>query len=81
MVKIKENPIKMDDLVGFPLFLETPIYLSEVSKNFCDVKDFQHVVMDFTFFLFFLLLVVRRIVGWTLHGERVGQTNVACESL
>ena len=25
MVKILENPIKMDDL-GIPLFLETPIY-------------------------------------------------------
>ena len=25
MVKIMENPIKMDDL-GVPLFLETPIY-------------------------------------------------------
>ncbi len=25
MVKIRENPIKMDDL-GVPLFLETPIY-------------------------------------------------------
>ena len=24
MVKIMENPIKMDDLGGFPLFLETP---------------------------------------------------------
>ena len=22
---IVENPIKMDDLVGFPIFLETPI--------------------------------------------------------
>ena len=21
-----ENPIKLDDLVGFPIFLETPIY-------------------------------------------------------
>ena len=26
MVKIMENPIKMDDL-GVPLFLETPIYM------------------------------------------------------
>ena len=26
MVKIMENPIKMDDL-GVPLFLETPIYI------------------------------------------------------
>ena len=26
MVKIMQNPIKMDDL-GVPLFLETPIYL------------------------------------------------------
>ena len=26
MVKIMENPIKMDDL-GVPLFLETPIYV------------------------------------------------------
>ena len=25
MVKIIENPIKMDDLGGFPIFLETPI--------------------------------------------------------
>ena len=25
MVKIRENPIKMDDL-GVPLFLETPLY-------------------------------------------------------
>ena len=25
MVKIMENPIKMDDLGGFPIFLETPI--------------------------------------------------------
>ena len=29
MVKITENPIKMDDL-GVPLFLETPIYKSEL---------------------------------------------------
>ena len=27
MVKITENPIKMDDLGGPPLFLETPIWL------------------------------------------------------
>ena len=26
MVKIMENPVKMDDLVVFPLFLETPMY-------------------------------------------------------
>ena len=26
MVKIRENPIKMDDLGGPPLFLETPMY-------------------------------------------------------
>ena len=26
MVKITENPIKMDDFGGPPLFLETPIY-------------------------------------------------------
>ena len=26
MVKIMENPTNMDDLVVFPLFLETPIY-------------------------------------------------------
>ena len=26
MVKIREDPIKMDDLGVFPLFLETPIY-------------------------------------------------------
>ena len=25
MVKIMENPIKMDDLGGFPIFLETPM--------------------------------------------------------
>ena len=25
MVKIMENPIKIDDLGGFPIFLETPI--------------------------------------------------------
>ena len=28
MVKIMENPIKMDDLGGPPLFLETPIWVS-----------------------------------------------------
>ena len=28
MVKIMENPIKMDDLGGPPLFLETPICLN-----------------------------------------------------
>ena len=27
MVKIREIPIKMDDLGGPPLFLETPIYV------------------------------------------------------
>ena len=32
MVKIMENPIKMDDLGGPPLFLETPISLSYSSK-------------------------------------------------
>ena len=33
MVKIMENPTKMDDL-GIPLFLETPIFisLSEMAK-------------------------------------------------
>ena len=31
MVKIMENPIKMDDL-GVPLFLETPIYIHEVTS-------------------------------------------------
>ncbi len=31
MVKIMENPIKMDDL-GVPLFLETPIYVSKLGK-------------------------------------------------
>ena len=25
-VKIMENPIEIDDLGGFPIFLETPIY-------------------------------------------------------
>ena len=32
MVKIRENPIKMDDL-GVPLFLETPIYsLNQITR-------------------------------------------------
>ena len=30
MVKIMENPIKMDDLGGFPLFFETPIWVQLV---------------------------------------------------
>ena len=32
MVKIMENPIKMDDL-GVPLFLETPIFLAFLAGN------------------------------------------------
>ena len=36
-----ENPIKMDDLVGFPIFLETPIcpfqakIMQEILRNMC----------------------------------------------
>ena len=30
MVKIMENPIKIDDLGGFPIFLETPMYTSNL---------------------------------------------------
>ena len=33
MVKIVENPIKMDDL-GVPLFLETPIWRLHAVANF-----------------------------------------------
>ena len=33
MVKIRENPIKMDDLGGPPLFLETPRWFFLYSKN------------------------------------------------
>ena len=33
MVKIMENPIKMDDL-GEPLFLETPIYIHIICSFF-----------------------------------------------
>ena len=32
MVKIMENPIKMDDL-GVPLFLETPIYKDSMNHS------------------------------------------------
>ena len=32
MVKIMENPIKMDDL-GVPLFLEIPIYLRKEKRK------------------------------------------------
>ena len=32
MVKIMKNPIKIDDLGGFPLFLETSTYLSPLSS-------------------------------------------------
>ena len=32
MVKIMENPIKMDDL-GVPLFLETPIFIDFLSDR------------------------------------------------
>ena len=35
MVKIMENPIKMDDL-GVPLFLETPIYNS-FNYSYCSL--------------------------------------------
>ena len=33
MVKIMENPIKMDDLGVFPIFLETPIYSPETNSK------------------------------------------------
>ena len=36
MVKIMENPIKMDDLGVFPLFLETPIY--GLNKNWWNIR-------------------------------------------
>ena len=29
---IMENPIKMDDLGGFPIFLETPINISHIER-------------------------------------------------
>ena len=32
MVKIMKNPIKLDDL-GIPLFLETPIYVTDMAGN------------------------------------------------
>ena len=35
MVKIMENPIKMDDL-GVPLFLATPIYLAALGGFRCE---------------------------------------------
>ena len=33
MVKIMENPIKMDDLEGFSIFLEIPIYNGSPNRN------------------------------------------------
>ena len=33
MVKIMENPIKLDDLGGPPLFLETSIYILSFFSN------------------------------------------------
>ena len=33
MVKIMENPIKMDDLGGPPVFLETPIWMFFYQKH------------------------------------------------
>ena len=30
---IRENPIKMDDLEGFPIFLETPMFFFPVAKR------------------------------------------------
>ena len=39
MVKLMENPIKMDDLGGFPLFLEPPILKHIVSKMYMNIND------------------------------------------
>ncbi len=38
MVKIMENPIKMDDLGGPPLFLETLIYAIRIQRLICQDK-------------------------------------------
>ena len=37
MVKIMENPIKMDDL-GVPLFLETPVCICFFLNKYCIMK-------------------------------------------
>ncbi len=43
MVKIMENPIKMDDL-GVPLFLETPIYSFPLQTMQHDVDRVRQVL-------------------------------------
>ena len=53
MVKIMENPIKMDDLGYIPPFLETPIYTpkSIVSRNKIRIVTLihfmQHIIYDY----------------------------------
>ena len=46
MVKIMENPIKMDDL-GVPLFLETTIYRPKKGRDFFFHMDFLRFLMKF----------------------------------
>ena len=43
MVKIMENPIKMDDLGGPPLFLETP---TSWKLQFGSAENLNQVVLD-----------------------------------
>ena len=59
MVKIMENPIKMDDL-GVPLFLETPIYTSSLDEfkhdlSFIDSHSLEFFAVDFSCFCLLLL--------------------------
>ena len=44
MVKIMENPIKMDDL-GVPLFLETTIYRPKKGRDFFFHMDFLRFLL------------------------------------
>ena len=56
MVKIMENPIKMDDL-GVPLFLQTPVYTQKgiVSRNkiwiVTLIHFMQHIIYDYKIYV------------------------------
>ncbi len=68
MVKIMENPIKMDDLGGFPLFLETPICLLVVSPR------------DFVCFLTFTITCFHRLMEKP-HRLMEGAEEATCQAL